>query len=97
MNRYISFAVVAALALVSPGTSAAQTQDDRDQAREKAREQARIERDRAREQSRRERDQERERLRAASSLDTTVTFDARGAVTVSCPGGRSGGDGERPQ
>lgn len=88
MNRYITFAVVAALALVSPSTGAAQTQDDRDQAaRERAREQARIERDRAREQSRRERDQERERLRAASSLDTTVTFDARGTVNVSCPGG----------
>ena len=49
---------------------------------ERAREQAeaRAERDREREQERRERD-------LAGALDTTVTFDARGTVNVSCPGG----------
>jgi len=58
---------------------------DREQAEERAeraREQAeaRAERDREREQTRRERE-------LAGALDTTVTFDARGTVNVSCPGG----------
>jgi DUF4097 and DUF4098 domain-containing protein YvlB len=35
----------------------------------------------------RDRDKERRLRDAAGSLDTVVTFDARGAVTVSCPGG----------
>ena len=58
---------------------------DREQAEERAeraREQAeaRAERDREREEARRERE-------LAGALDTTVTFDARGTVNVSCPGG----------
>ena len=58
---------------------------DREQAEERAeraREQAeaRAERDRERQQTRRERE-------LAGALDTTVTFDARGTVNVSCPGG----------
>jgi DUF4097 and DUF4098 domain-containing protein YvlB len=60
---------------------------EREQAQERAervREQAeeRRERDRERAEERREREQE-----AAGVLDTTITFDARGSVTVSCPGG----------
>ena len=59
----------------------------REQAQERAerlREQAeeRREREREREQERRERARE-----SAGVLDTTVTFDARGTVNVSCPGG----------
>jgi len=51
---------------------------------ERAREQAeeRAERDRERDEERRERERE-----TAGALDTTVTFDARGTVSVSCPGG----------
>ena len=59
--------------------------------RERERAQERAERVREQAEERREREQERrerERERAiASVLDTTVTFDARGTVTVSCPGG----------
>src|SRR5829696_1436194 len=60
---------------------------ERERAQERAervREQAeeRRERDREREEERRERDRE-----SAGALDTTVTFDARGTVNVSCPGG----------
>jgi DUF4097 and DUF4098 domain-containing protein YvlB len=59
--------------------------------REREREQERAERLREQAEDRREREQERrerEREReSASVLDTTVTFDARGTVTVSCPGG----------
>jgi len=60
---------------------------ERERAQERAervREQAeeRRERDREREVERRERDRE-----SAGALDTTVTFDARGTVNVSCPGG----------
>ncbi|PYP80905.1 MAG: hypothetical protein DMD35_03625 [Gemmatimonadetes bacterium] len=58
---------------------------EREQAEERAerardQDQARAERDREREQERRERE-------LAGVLDTTVTFDARGTVNVSCPGG----------
>jgi DUF4097 and DUF4098 domain-containing protein YvlB len=61
--------------------------------REREREQAEARAERAREQAeaRAERDRERERERRerelAGALDTTVTFDARGTVNVSCPGG----------
>jgi DUF4097 and DUF4098 domain-containing protein YvlB len=58
-------------------------QAERDREREQAR--------RDREQERRDRDREREqerRLRdAAGALDTTVSFDARGTITVTCPQG----------
>jgi DUF4097 and DUF4098 domain-containing protein YvlB len=54
---------------------------EREQAEERAeRVRERVERDRERERERRERE-------LAGALDTTVTFDARGTVTVSCPGG----------
>jgi DUF4097 and DUF4098 domain-containing protein YvlB len=63
----------------------------RERERERAQERAEQLREQAEErrERERERDQERrERLReSASVLDTTVTFDARGTVTVSCPGG----------
>ena len=61
--------------------------------RERAREQAEERAERARDQAeaRAERDREREEERRerenAGALDTTVTFDARGTVNVSCPGG----------
>ena len=59
----------------------ARAERDREQAEgraERARERA--ERDREREQERRERE-------LAGALDTTVTFDARGTVNISCAGG----------
>jgi len=55
-----------------------QAEERAERAREQA--EARAERDREREQTRRERE-------LAGALDTTVTFDARGTVNVSCPGG----------
>jgi DUF4097 and DUF4098 domain-containing protein YvlB len=61
--------------------------------RERERAQERAERLREQAEERRERDRERdeerrERLReSAGALDTTVTFDTRGTVNVSCPGG----------
>jgi DUF4097 and DUF4098 domain-containing protein YvlB len=55
-----------------------QAQERAERAREQA--EARAERDRERERDRREREN-------AGALDTTVTFDARGTVSVSCPGG----------
>lgn len=61
--------------------------------REREREQAEERAERAREQdeARRERERDREEARRerelAGALDTTVTFDARGTVNVSCPGG----------
>ncbi len=63
---------------------------ERDQERrEREREQAeeRAERARERDERDREREQERREREMAGALDTTVTFDARGTVTVSCPGG----------
>ena len=55
-----------------------QAEERAERAREQA--EARAERDREREQERRERE-------LSAALDTTVTFDARGTVNVSCPGG----------
>jgi len=55
-----------------------QAEERAERAREQA--EARAERDREREEARRERE-------LAGALDTTVTFDARGTVNVSCPGG----------
>ncbi len=57
-------------------------QELREQQRERAQELA----ERARERVQEQQDQERE-LEAAGKLDTTVTFDARGTVSISCPGG----------
>ena len=57
--------------------------------REREREQAEARADRVRDRAERdrEREQERRERELAGALDTTVTFDARGTVTVSCPGG----------
>jgi DUF4097 and DUF4098 domain-containing protein YvlB len=76
--------VLAALALAVPAAGSAQSS-----AAERARERARERADRARERAERDRDRQRERdeRERAGSLDTTVTFDARGTVSVSCPGG----------
>jgi DUF4097 and DUF4098 domain-containing protein YvlB len=61
------------------------------QERERERAQERRDRDREREQERRDRERDREQERrqreTAGSLDTTVTFDARGTITVNCPQG----------
>lgn len=55
-----------------------QAQERAERAREQAQERAERDRERARKRQERE---------TASALDTTVTFDARGTVNVSCPGG----------
>jgi DUF4097 and DUF4098 domain-containing protein YvlB len=66
-------------------------QELRDQERERQQEVRERERERAQERAEREREkmeERREREReSASALDTTVTFDARGTVNISCPGG----------
>jgi DUF4097 and DUF4098 domain-containing protein YvlB len=97
MHRHLVVAAaVLVLAAPAPGSAQTSTSTSTAEARERARE--RIERDREREQARRdreqerrERDRERERERrardAAGALDTTVAFDARGTITVSCPQG----------
>jgi DUF4097 and DUF4098 domain-containing protein YvlB len=102
MTRTTLIAFALGLALAAPTSGFAQTQTERDREREqeriereRERAQDAADRKREREQERRDREQERrdrERERArerdsAGSLDTTVTFDARGTVSVSCPGG----------
>ena len=66
-------------------------QELRDQERERQQELRERERERAQERAEREREkmeERREREReAAAALDTTVTFDARGTINISCPGG----------
>jgi DUF4097 and DUF4098 domain-containing protein YvlB len=66
-------------------------QELRDRARERQQELREQERERAQERAEREREkmeERREREReAASALDTTVAFDARGSVNIACPGG----------
>lgn len=61
------------------------------EARERALERAQEARERANEQAEEARERARDRAEelreAASALDTTVTFDARGTVNVECPGG----------
>ena len=95
--------LLAALALAAPTPGSAQSTAERERERERVErvrelERERRERDRERAQERaervreqaeerREREQERRERESASVLDTTVTFDARGTVTVSCPGG----------
>jgi DUF4097 and DUF4098 domain-containing protein YvlB len=92
-----------ALAAPTPGlaqSTAEREQERVEQARERERERRERERERAQERAerlreqaeeRREREREREQERRerelAGVLDTTVTFDARGTVNVSCPGG----------
>jgi DUF4097 and DUF4098 domain-containing protein YvlB len=68
---------------------------ERDEAmRERAREQAEEARERARERAEEARERAREAVErdralreSAGALDTTVSFDARGSVSVDCPGG----------
>lgn len=103
MYRHIVLAAaVLLLAVPAPG-SAQSTAEERERERarierEKERaEEARqrkldqAERAREREQERRDRDRDREQERRqremAGSLDTTVAFDAKGIVTVTCPQG----------
>jgi DUF4097 and DUF4098 domain-containing protein YvlB len=96
MNRSIVLALVAVV-LAAQGPASAQSTTDRDriqrerelaqEARDRARDRERELRDQERERRDREREQERQRRDAAGSLDTTVAFDGRGVVSVSCPGG----------
>jgi DUF4097 and DUF4098 domain-containing protein YvlB len=92
-----------ALAAPAPGSAQSTAERDREREqervererererdkREREREQAeeRAERARDRDERDREREQERRERELAGALDTTVTFDARGTVNVSCPGG----------
>ncbi|MDQ2666933.1 MAG: DUF4097 family beta strand repeat-containing protein, partial [Gemmatimonadota bacterium] len=91
--------VTALIALAAPVAAGAQTSTT-EAARERARAlaearaerasdaaNARAERARDRAEQTREREAERQERDRAGSLDTVVTFDARGALTVSCPGG----------
>ena len=82
MRRHV-IAAAAVLVLAAPAPGSAQTTSADARTRERARverENERRDRDREREQQRRERD-------AAGALDTTVAFDARGTITVTCPQG----------
>jgi DUF4097 and DUF4098 domain-containing protein YvlB len=64
-------------------------QEKADRAREQAQEKADAARERAQERAERDRERARERQERerSGSLDTVVVFDARGSVSVSCPGG----------
>lgn len=92
MHRTIVIAAAAlALAVPTPG-SAQSTAEERERERARIeREKERAEEARQRRLDREERDRQRDedrRLRdAAGALDTTVTFDARGTVMVTCPQG----------
>jgi hypothetical protein len=80
MHRQLVVVTAAcAFALASPIPLGAQTQTDRDRDR--------LERARDRQQERSDRERERRERDAAGALDTVVAFDARGMVTVNCPGG----------
>ena len=96
-RQFILFAAAVSLAL--PAASSAQSstserarelaQERADRAREQAQE--RIDREREKAQDRTDRTREKREAREerdrAGSLDTTVTFDARGTLNVTCPGG----------
>jgi len=97
-RKFILF--IAVLALATPAAPArAQSSSAAERAeREREKEQEKRERERevkeraaerARERAERDRDRQREReeREKAGALDTVVVFDARGAVSVSCPGG----------
>ena len=99
MYRTIVLAAAVVMLAVPASGSAQSTAEDRERERariEREKERAeearqrkldREERDREREEARRDREQERRLRDAAGSLDTTVTFDARGSVMVTCPQG----------
>jgi DUF4097 and DUF4098 domain-containing protein YvlB len=103
MHRHLVLAAaVIALAAPAPG-SAQTTAESRErerarleearqrkldqEERDRQREQERRDRDRERAARDREREQERRARDAAGALDTTVAFDARGTVTVTCQQG----------
>ncbi|MBC7671341.1 MAG: DUF4097 family beta strand repeat protein [Polaromonas sp.] len=76
--------------LALPAPAAAQSgADARERARELAQERADRARERAQERAERDRDraQERREREQSGSLDTVVSFDARGSLSVTCPGG----------
>ena len=99
MHRTIVLAAAVLVLAVPASGSAQSTAEDRERERariEREKERAeearqrkldREERDRQREEARRDREEERRLRDAAGSLDTTVTFDARGTVMVTCPQG----------
>lgn len=76
-------------ASLATAASAQSSTEARDRAREQAQERADRARERAQERADRDRDREQERADRdrAGSLDTVVTFDARGTVEVTCRGG----------
>jgi len=89
MNRPIAF-FLAALALAAPASGSAQSSQEVERTRqelERARQQARDARNEAREQVRAQLQREKRLRDAAGSLDTVVSFDARGTVIVNCPDG----------
>ncbi len=77
--RALGFIALLALPLVATAQSSSDREERRREQQERAREQAR-------ERAQREAERRAEREKAAS-LDTTVAFDARGSVNVTCPGG----------
>ena len=79
-----SILFLAAITVAAPAPAATQSSGAE---REREREQARIEREQERRDRAAERDRERAERDRAGSLDTTVMFDARGTLTVTCPGG----------
>ena len=99
MYRTIVLAAAVLMLAVPASGSAQSTAEDRERERariEREKERAeearqrkldREERDRERDAARRDREEERRLRDAAGSLDTTVTFDARGTVMVTCPQG----------
>jgi DUF4097 and DUF4098 domain-containing protein YvlB len=95
-RKFILFIAVLALAAPAPSRAQSSSAERAERAREK--EQERLEREReakeraaerARERAERDRDRQREReeREKAGVLDTVVAFDAKGSVSVSCPGG----------
>ncbi len=95
MYRPILLAAALALAAPAPGSAQSTAEDrererariEREQERDREREQARRDREQARRDRDREREEERRARDAAGTLDTTVAFDARGTIVVTCPQG----------
>ncbi|MDB4891391.1 MAG: hypothetical protein JWL61_3246 [Gemmatimonadetes bacterium] len=88
MNMYRKYLLlIAALALTAPAPSRAQSSSAERTEREREAKERAAERERERAERDRERQREREERDKAGALDTVVVFDARGSVSVSCPGG----------